>query len=451
MNNDNNEVFSFGAANGEENVINLEGVNETNFEDSNIFSQDVDQNDSSVYDMKTEQNNLSFDNQAFDSGVSEDNVVDLNNIGDSSDFVNAEANPADSIEPASSDTLSSEEVYPFDYFKNNESSEQNDNQQAEGVELFYSNPDFSSETASSVQDESLPDVINNPEESIDEQLVFDKDFWSDGSDEINKNDVESVSLTDGSEEVQDTEIVPPVESEETINSVDNFEGDDDKEDLVNNLPEITPLTQDDEVEITDTSTEELNKLAEFEDEEVDSTDIDSVFDKISTNVKEASDIFKKNTDMKKKLDSRFKDLKELQSELDIKKKSQIEEIDSYKEEVFEKLNKKKEEIEERLNLLKDEQARQIKEKEEFEEYKKSEYENIERIKNEVQSAYDERREELTKVEDALRKQRELLDDERNQLSLDKIQYEADKNELANNLLKFNELVDQFTKGVNVEN
>ena len=34
----------------------------------------------------------------------------------------------------------------------------------------------------------------------------------------------------------------------------------------------------------------------------------------------------------------------------------------------------------------------------------------------------------------LRKQKDALDEERNQLSLDRIQYESDKNELANNLL-----------------
>jgi len=51
------------------------------------------------------------------------------------------------------------------------------------------------------------------------------------------------------------------------------------------------------------------------------------------------------------------------------------------------------------------------------------------------------------VEDALRKQKDALDEERSQLSLDMIQYEADKNELANNLLKFNEIVASFTNGM----
>ena len=69
------------------------------------------------------------------------------------------------------------------------------------------------------------------------------------------------------------------------------------------------------------------------------------------------------------------------------------------------------------------------------------------MQKEVQDAYDSRREELKKVEDVLRNQKDALDEERSQLSLDKIQYESDKNELANNLLKFNEIVDAFTKGI----
>ena len=51
------------------------------------------------------------------------------------------------------------------------------------------------------------------------------------------------------------------------------------------------------------------------------------------------------------------------------------------------------------------------------------------------------------LEDKLRKQKDSLDEEKRQLSLDRIQYEADKNELANNMLKFNEIVGTFTDGV----
>ena len=55
---------------------------------------------------------------------------------------------------------------------------------------------------------------------------------------------------------------------------------------------------------------------------------------------------------------------------------------------------------------------------------------IDKVQKDVQSAYDARREELSVVEEKLRKQKDALDEERNQLTLDKIQYESDKNELA---------------------
>ena len=154
--------------------------------------------------------------------------------------------------------------------------------------------------------------------------------------------------------------------------------------------------------------------------------------------------------LKEKIDTRFEELKQLQSEIENSKQKQIDEVNKYKDEVLQKLTEKKEEIEKRLNVLKELQASLEKDKSEFEKYKKDETANIERVQKEVQAAYDDRREELEHIEDVLRKQKDALDEERNQLSLDKIQYEADKNELANNLLKFNEIVNSFTNGVNMK-
>ena len=195
------------------------------------------------------------------------------------------------------------------------------------------------------------------------------------------------------------------------------------------------------------SEEDLSSLTTFEEDKVETTDIKSLFDRVGINVKEASDVFKRNTEMKEKIDSRFEELKKLQLDVARKKEEQYAEINAYKEEVLNKLTDKKEEIERRLNKLKEYQASLEKEKEEFEQYRKKEKEEIERVQKEVQEAYDSRREELNHIEDVLRHQKDLLDEERSQLNLDKIQYESDKNELANNLLKFNEIVDSFTNGI----
>lgn len=207
------------------------------------------------------------------------------------------------------------------------------------------------------------------------------------------------------------------------------------------------IKEEPKIVMSNTPIEELNKLTEYKEQKLESTDINELFDKVNLNVKDASDIFRKNTEMKDKIDSRFNELKKLQSEIENSKKNQFDEINKYKEEVLNKLTEKKEEIEKRLNTLKTLQATLEKEKADFEKYKNEEQEKINSIKKEVQSAYDERREELSHIEDTLRAQKDSLDEERNQLSLDKMKYESDKNDLANNLLKFNDLVNSFTSGV----
>ena len=55
--------------------------------------------------------------------------------------------------------------------------------------------------------------------------------------------------------------------------------------------------------------------------------------------------------------------------------------------------------------------------------------------------------EIEMLEKTIESDQDSLDEEKRQLSLDRIQYEADKNELANNMLKFNEIVGTFTDGV----
>ena len=200
---------------------------------------------------------------------------------------------------------------------------------------------------------------------------------------------------------------------------------------------------DEKNEVTDIPVE----YASDKKEDVVSTNINSLFEKVNSNVKEASDIFSKNVEMKKKLDKRFEELKDLQRDIEKSKQSDYEEINKYKDTVLEELTSKKTEVEVRLNELKNMQVKFEKEKEEFERYKKQEKERLEDLARDNKVKDDSRKEELEMIEDKLRKQKDSLDEEKRQLSLDRIQYEADKNELANNMLKFNEIVGTFTDGV----
>lgn len=282
--------------------------------------------------------------------------------------------------------------------------------------------------------------------------------------EIPDEDIQELNLTEyeteanlegfnseGTEEEIKVEEFNPEEIQEETN-VDEFNPEETQEETnvaESMVPEeiVEQINENENIVMSETPIEELNKLTEYDEEIVESTSINDLFDKVNVNVKEASDIFRKNTEMKAKIDSRFNELKDLQSQIEKNKKNQMTEIDTYKEEVLTKLNEKKDEIEKRLNTLKEFQSKLEKEKKEFDEYKENEQEKIEQIKKDVQEAYDERREELNHIEDKLRKQKDDLDEQRNQLTLDKIQYESDKNDLANNLLKFNELVNSFTNGM----
>ena len=305
--------------------------------------------------------------------------------------------------------------------------------------------------------ENIFESVNSFEESSEPTNVFEESDFDNSnfafgtSEEIESidNQINPGFEMDGTQNMITAEKIDNefLETEpETFNNsmVDNFEYD-----VV--APSVEPSTEEKIVEsaniISDTPIEELNKLTEYKEEKISVTDIKSLFNRVGSNVQEASDIFMKNTEMKEKIDAKFEELKQLQAEVENAKKTQYDEINAYKEEVFGKLTEKKNEVEERINKLKEFQDNLEKEKDEFEKYKKEQTDEIERVQKEVQDAYESRREELNHIEDVLRKQKDSLDEERNQLSLDKIQYEADKNELANNLLKFNQIVDSFTIGM----
>lgn len=299
--------------------------------------------------------------------------------------------------------------------------------------------------------ENLESYSNELKESNDEEVNTDVDYvnpfdFNLGEENENIEQIVRASSSLNQEEVDTIDSVELQPEEEIIMPLNENNGGNENE--VQQEVEESPIEENNSnIAISDTPIEEINKLTEYEEEKVETIDINTLFDRVGVNVKEASDIFKKNSEMKEKIDSRFEELKKLQLEVEKSKQSQYDEINSYKAEVLEKLNEKKEEIEKRLNKLKEFQASLEKEKEEFETYKRTEKAEIEKVQKEVQDAYDSRREELNHVEDILRKQKDALDEERSQLSLDRIKYEADKNELANNLLKFNEIVDSFTSGM----
>ena len=451
MENYNNEIFGFG--NDSNNNVeqtsdfdydSISGLGQSDYENEDLFNTEVENNNSSIFDNYYSQESVNASEEINNVGI---NYVENNSL------------------------LGENEVYQNPFIQNFDF-EQSSNVESEGTEnIELVNPVDTFEEM--VQEQPIIDNIEPEKEEVKmnfdpmtgEPIVNNVIEQTPEVQEYTINDEPSTEEKTDEPETFEPSFEQSVEPQETTEVEQNVEGEKQIEEVPESItaptfeqfiePQIDtiqpveePVEYQEKIEISDTPIEEITKLTEFQKEKIEETDINALFDRVSVNVKDASDLFRKNTDIKQKIDNRFEELKKLQIELEHSRKKQLDEINKYKEEVLEKLTEKKEEIERRLNILKESQVTLEREKKEFEEYKKNEQENIDRVQKEVQSAYDDRREELNHIEDVLRKQKDALDEERSQLSLDRIQYESDKNELANNLLKFNEIVNSFTNGVN---
>lgn len=457
MNNTVNETFGFGNEVNNFGFGGISGLGESNYENEDLFNTEVSNVTSqSTFDagsLNHDENqtlNVNYNNNFNQYQNLDDYNLEENNILENQKLNQEQNETIYSEIPVSQNVNSNNEIQNFDVSKNysldqNTQFEESVVQETEAP-TFYTDETMYQEQEMSqpVVDETLQnnfDISNQNDESV--PVDTNSNFNTVQQDEFSNNVVENniyeqniddsyldISNNFGNTEFNNEYNLPIVEP--TVKYAN-----DDSDDSTSGQTNI----------FTDTPINELEKLTHYEEEKIQTTDIKALFDRVGINVKEASDIFKKNTEMKEKIDSRFEELKKLQSEVEKNKKSQYDEINAYKEEVLGKLTEKKEEIEKRLNKLKDFQSSLEKEKQEFEQYRKAEKEEIDRVQKEVQEAYEGRREELNHIEDVLRKQKDALDEERSQLSLDRIQYESDKNELANNLLKFNEIVDSFTNGM----
>ena len=169
-------------------------------------------------------------------------------------------------------------------------------------------------------------------------------------------------------------------------------------------------------------------------------DIKKFFDLANDNVKSATEIFNKCVDMRKKVESERVELEKLRQEHADKTNKEIEKIKTLKESMFSKLKERKAEIDEEVMALKEGQATLAHDKQNFELEKKKEYEaiNEEKKKNEA-AAFEENKKLLE-----LKKQ---IDKEREQLEIDKAKEQEKAEDLAVNLNRFNELVKEFTSGI----
>lgn len=439
INNDETPKFEFASAfeQPEENN-NSSLVDEFNATDDNSFDfSSMVQDESIINDYDSEildENNkeeIPYNENIFD-GIKEknDNQIELkyDGIKNNNDIETANTNEIkndtfneDIFNDIKNDTFNYEDATK--YVENDESENDinditfNDNikEETEPVEMKDNDfIQFDTSIFDSIPDDSEQLNINYSDENTNDITVEEKEEIVDGNNTA--TDVSFGNEEDNNE--KDKPVEPEKTKEEIYNEIDNS---------IKELDANTDFTIDDNKELT--------------------TDINNLFVKVNTNVQEASDIFSRNVEMKKILDNRFEELKQLQSEIESSRAANYEEINNYKEEVINKLTTKKEEVEEKLELLKKLQSEFEQEKNEFENYKKDEIVKIEKMRKEEETTFEERRNELNRIEDKLRKQKDFLEEEKRQLSLDQIKYETDKNELANNMIKFNEIVGKFTSGI----
>lgn len=202
-----------------------------------------------------------------------------------------------------------------------------------------------------------------------------------------------------------------------------------------------------ETKVVNDDSRKLSDEKNSSSEKKDTKDLNSIFEIVNNNVKEATNLFNKNIEMKRKIEEQLDALRKDKEEHEAKKNADYQKIKTYKQEVYDKLKAKKEEVESEIASLKGTQIKIINEKNKFEKYKREELTRLKEQEAKNQIILEEEKAKLEEEKNKLKVEKNSLEEAKHSLELDRIKYENDKNELANNLMKFNELVGDFTVGI----
>lgn len=190
----------------------------------------------------------------------------------------------------------------------------------------------------------------------------------------------------------------------------------------------------------DNTKEEMTILEPIKEEpEIPKMDLKNIFEIANNNVREATNIFNKNLEMKRKIESQKQEIEHLRKEHENKCREEITKVKEYKAEVYQKLKTKKEEVERQIQAFRDMRANFDLEKNKFEIYKRNEMEKLQKDQEHVQN--------LESREQEIKAREMRIEEKERQLDMDRLKYKTDQEELSSNLQKFNELVGQFTSNV----
>lgn len=168
--------------------------------------------------------------------------------------------------------------------------------------------------------------------------------------------------------------------------------------------------------------------------------IKKVFEAANDNVKAATEIFDRCVEMKNKLDKEKSELENLRQKHADKCKAEIERVKKYKDDIYKVLKEKKAQIDKEAENLKQRELELSNDRNRLELDKKKAFEKI-REKEEKQ------RQSLLEKNKELDKRKKELDEEMKQIELEKEKADQTAKELEQNLIKFNDVVKQFTSGI----
>ena len=348
MNNSENEVFEFGTNPNEEannfNYENISGLGESNYENEDLFENLPPVNTNTNTTSNNEPvNNWDINSYSYDLS-SDPNLANMTTFE-----TPAVTAPMPEVATAPQDIFSSEyvenapvspiveqpvvEEKPTDidtqtFIDNFTNGEVIDiPEYNEGVEIFGINESKPEETV-------MEPIQEQPAQPVEQPQVEQK--------EEQPSVIPEMQAVETMSEISEPQELKPIEETATdIPVEDNSVYEIPQEEAPNNMmPEMSTVeteapTEEPEpveegtptIEMSETPIEDLQRLTEYQDEKIDSTDINSLFNTLSLNVKDASEIFRKNTNLKEKIDTRFEELKSLQGELANSRKKQMEEIE----------------------------------------------------------------------------------------------------------------------------
>lgn len=195
-----------------------------------------------------------------------------------------------------------------------------------------------------------------------------------------------------------------------------------------------------------TETEDTNKKDELTSDK-ESKELEEVLKKSNANAKNLEELYKQNLLLKQQIDRDKLILKKARENFELEIKQRYKELNDYKNDMNSILEKNKNDISLEYDELTKKQEAFEKEKQKFENSKKKQQASF-KLKTEQQEALlDTKKCELESIEFDLKLKKEKIDSLRKKLEFDIKEFNTKKQELANNLGRFNSLVASLGRGM----